>query len=140
MTTTEGVDALPHELNRSSDPHASGKRCLILTRHRGRFMKDCPGAGAEVCCNYFVVNYASNCHLECTYCFLQSYLNNPALMVFTNLDDLLSEVGIRLRAAPGRLFRIGTGEISDSLALDSWTHYSRRLVPSSDGFRMAFSS
>jgi spore photoproduct lyase len=129
VTTIERVDALLPELNRSSDPHASGKRCLILTRHRGRFMKDCPGAGAEVCCNYFVVNYASNCHLECTYCFLQSYLNNPALMIFTNLDDLLSEVEARLREAPRRLFRIGTGEISDSLALDDITHYSRRLVP-----------
>ena len=74
-------------------------------------MKDCPGAGAEVCCNYFVVNYASNCHLECTYCFLQSYLNNPALMVFTNMDDLLGEVGTRLGQVPG-VFGIGTGEIS----------------------------
>jgi spore photoproduct lyase len=50
-------------------------------------------------------------------------------MVFTNMDDLLGEVGTRLGQAPGRLFRIGTGEISDSLALDDLTHYSRRLVP-----------
>lgn len=127
--TVQTIDAVLPELNRSSDPHASGKRCLILARHRGRFMKDCPGAGAEICCNYFVVNYASNCHMECTYCFLQSYLNNPALIIFTNIQELMAEVRNNLARTPERLFRVGTGEISDSLALDNVTHYSRLLVP-----------
>src|SRR5206468_1511878 len=81
------------------------------------------------CCNYFVVNYASNCHLECTYCVLQAYLNNPALMIFTNLEDLMAEVRSRLEIAPARLLRIGTGELADSLALDEITQYSRRLIP-----------
>ena len=102
----------------------------FLARHLGRFLKGCPGAGAEICCNYFVVNLASNCHLECTYCFLQAYLNNPALVVYTNVDDLLEEVRLKVVSAPDRMFRIGTGEISDSLALDGITRYSRRLVPS----------
>jgi len=31
--------------------------------------------------------------------------------------------------APGRLFRIGTGELADSLALDDITRYSTRLIP-----------
>ena len=129
VDTIDEVDHALPELKRSSDPRASGKRCLILTRHLGRFLKDCPGAGAEICCNYFVVNFASNCHMECTYCFLQSYLNNPALIIFTNIEDLLAEVGERVSHASGRLFRIGTGELADSLALDDITQYSRRLVP-----------
>lgn len=127
--TIEDVDSIIPELNRSADPHSSGKRVLILTRHRGRFMKDCPGAGAEICCNYFVINFASNCHLECTYCVLQSYLNNPALMIYTNMEELLKEVAERVLSAPHRLFRIGSGELADSLALDHLSHYSRRLVP-----------
>ena len=129
VETIQQIESILPELNRSSDPHSSGKRSLILARHRGRFMKDCPGAGAEICCNYFVVNYASNCHMECTYCVLQSYLNNPALIIYTNIDDLITEVSGNLERAPGRLFRIGSGEIADSLALDNITHYSRRLVP-----------
>jgi spore photoproduct lyase len=129
VRTIGDVDSIIPELNRGSDPHASGKRTLILTRQRGRFMKDCPGSGAEICCNYYVVNYASNCHLECTYCILQSYLDNPALMVFTNLDQLMDEIRERLSAAPDRFFRIGTGEMADSLALDAITECSRRLVP-----------
>ncbi len=129
VRTIEDVDSAIPELMRGSDPHASGKRTLILSRQRGLFMKECPGSGAEICCNYFVVNYASNCHLECTYCILQSYLDNPALMVFTNIDRLMAEIRERLESEPGHFFRIGTGEMADSLALDGVTHCSRRLVP-----------
>src|SRR5205809_3776133 len=129
VRTIEDVESVLPQLNRSSDPPGSGKRCLILMRHLGRFLKDCPGAGAEICCNYFVVNLASNCHMECTYCFLQSYLNNPAMLVFTNIEEMLAEVGGRLSREPGRFFRIGTGELADSLALDDLTQYSTRLVP-----------
>ena len=127
--TIRDPEAVLDELNGSSDPHASAKRTLILTRFPGQFMKACPGAGAEVCCNYYVLNFASNCHLECTYCVLQSYLTNPALMVFTNSDTLVGEVRERLSLSPQQTFRIGTGEMADSLALDSITQYSRILVP-----------
>jgi spore photoproduct lyase len=129
VRTIQDVDSIIPELNAASDPLASGKRTLILTRQRGRFMKGCPGSGAEICCNYHVVNYASNCHFECTYCILQSYLDNPALIVFTNLDQLMREIRERLAQAPDRFFRIGTGEMADSLALDEITHCSRLLVP-----------
>ncbi len=127
--TVASVDSVIPELNSSSDARSSGKKTLILTRQKGHFMKECPGSGAEICCNYFVVNFASNCHLECTYCILQSYLDNPALMIYTNLDQLMSEIRGKLAGAPDRFFRIGTGEMADSLALDEITHCSRQLVP-----------
>ena len=117
------------ELSRSSGTQASGKQALILARNPGQFLKSCPGSGAEICCNYYVLNFALNCHFECTYCVLQSYLDNPAMVIFTNCDALMAEVAGQLAALPGRFFRIGTGELADSLALDDITHYSRRLVP-----------
>jgi spore photoproduct lyase len=104
------------------------KNTLILMRYPGKFLKKCQGSGAEVCCNYFVVSYAWNCHFECTYCVLQSYLNNEAMLVCTNIDDLLLDVRNTLEESPTRLHRIGTGELADSLALDHLTEYSRRLV------------
>ncbi len=122
-------DAALEPLLQSSDPLSSGKRTLILARQAGGFLKSCPGSGAEICCNYFVLNYASNCHLECTYCILQSYLNNPSMMVFTNTGDLFAEVSEALARSPRRAFRVGTGELADSLALDGITGYTRRLVP-----------
>jgi spore photoproduct lyase len=127
-TISHPDDILP-ELMTGSDPRASAKRTLILARFPGNFMKPCPGSGAEICCNYYVLNYASNCHMECTYCVLQTYLNHPALMVFTNVEAMLTEVEAKLSETPSSIFRIGTGEIADSLALDGITGYSKILVP-----------
>ena len=108
-----------------------GKRVLVLQRHRGAFLRHCPaGTAGLVCCNYVVVNLASNCPMDCSYCFLQDYLADaPALTAYTNVADALAEVGAVLDAHPDRSFRIGTGELADSLALDPLTDLSRLLVP-----------
>lgn len=110
---------------------ASAKRTLVLQRHRGEFLRACPaGTTAAVCCNYLIANLANNCPLDCSYCFLQAYLaHNLALRVFTNVDDALAQVDRVLRAHPARTFRIGTGELADSLALDPVTGLSHLLVP-----------
>lgn len=105
------------------------RETLILTHYPGQFLKPCQGSGAEMCCNYYVASYAWNCHLECTYCILQSYLTSEALIVCTNLEALLGEIADLCRLYPDRTFRIGTGELADSLALDHITAYSRRMVP-----------
>ncbi len=110
---------------------ASGKRSLVLKRHRGGFLQHCPaGTSGMVCCNYLVVNFASNCPFDCSYCFLQDYLaSNTRLTAFTNVDDGLAEIDRALTSHPDRQFRIGTGELADSLALDPVTALSRLLVP-----------
>ncbi len=111
------------------DPGPAGKRTLILRRHSGSFMNPCPGDGAELCCNYHVVNLGQNCPMACTYCVPQSFLEGPAVVVFTNVEDMMEEVGRKLRISPDTAFRIGTGDQGDSLALDHITAYTRRLVP-----------
>jgi spore photoproduct lyase len=108
---------------------ACGSDTLVLMRYPGKFLRQCQGAGAEICCNYHVVSYAWNCHLECSYCVLQSYLNSEAIVLCTNFADLLNDVKSALQKHPNRIFRIGTGELADSLALDHITHYSRSIVP-----------
>jgi spore photoproduct lyase len=110
---------------------AAGKRRLVVQRHRGTFLQHCPaGTTGMVCCNYLVMSFASNCPFDCSYCFLQDYLaNNPAVKAFTNVADGLAEVDAVLRAHPERTFRVGTGELADSLALDHLTDLSCELVP-----------
>jgi spore photoproduct lyase len=106
------------------------KNKLWLTRHKGDFLKKCPGSEGRVCCNYFVINFASNCPMDCSYCYLQEYLaDNPQLRVFSNVDDLLGETDELLRNHRRFHFRIGTGEITDSLALDPITGICRELIP-----------
>ena len=105
-----------------------GKHHLLLCRNRGRFFKPCPGTREYRCCDYQVLNIGMNCPMDCVYCILQAYLNNPWLSFFVNIDDLFRELDEALTAEPARFFRIGTGEFTDSLALDRLTGLSRHLV------------
>lgn len=103
-------------------PRTAGKRSLLLTRFPGRFVKPCQGLIDEaVCCDYVVIDAAQNCPLDCTYCILQSYLNNPLLVQYANLEDLVTEAEQLLIERAGRPLRFGSGELSDSLALDPLT-------------------
>ena len=112
------------------DSFGATKKKIILMRHKGEFLKKCPGSEGQVCCNYFVVNFASNCPMDCSYCYLQEYLhNNPALKVFANVGDLIEETDQTLKRHRGVFFRVGTGEITDSLALEPYTGTVRELVP-----------
>ncbi|MDW7771910.1 MAG: DNA photolyase [Desulfobulbaceae bacterium] len=105
-----------------------GKKSLLLCRNRGRFFKPCPGTREYNCCEYQVLNIGMNCPMDCVYCILQAYLNNPWLSFFVNIEDMFADLDTALRAEPGRLFRIGTGEFTDSLAIDSLTGLSRHLI------------
>lgn len=116
----------------AAQPAAFGaaKRRLLLARHRGEFLKKCPGSEGQVCCNYFVINFASNCSMDCSYCYLQEYLaDNPALKVFGNVGDLIAEADETLGRHRKFFYRIGTGEITDSLALDPYIGFSAEIVP-----------
>jgi len=117
-------------LSVANDRFGAGKEKLFLARHRGEFLKKCPGSEGQVCCNYFVINFASNCPMDCSYCYLQEYLaDNPALKVFSNVGDLLSEADDLLTRHRNCFFRIGTGEITDSLALDPYIGFCAEVVP-----------
>jgi spore photoproduct lyase len=107
---------------------AQGKRHLLLSRNKGNFLKPCPGTKEYCCCDYQVLNIGMNCPMDCVYCILQAYLNNPWLSFFVNYDDLLKELTAAFTAYPERFWRIGTGEFTDSLALDRLTGLSRVLV------------
>jgi len=112
------------------DRFGAAKKKLYLSRHKGDFLKKCPGSEGQVCCNYFVINFARNCPMDCSYCYLQEYLlDNASLKVFSNLDNLIDEADRMLQRHRGVFFRIGTGEITDSLALEPYTGMVRELIP-----------
>ena len=105
-----------------------GKKSLVLCRNQGDFLKDCPGTKEYRCCDYRVLNVGLGCPMDCVYCILQAYLNNPYLSFFLNIDDLFRELTAKLDSHQGRVMRIGTGEFTDSMALDSITGLSKHLV------------
>lgn len=109
------------EFNRS-------KRLLYLTEFKGKFFKRCPGSRPGLaCCNYFVLNWGLQCDMNCSYCYLQSFINTPTLTLYTNLADALNELR-EMSALKDQPVRIGTGETVDSLSLDEITLFSHELI------------
>lgn len=111
-----------------ADPIGIGKKNLLITRFYGRRLKPCPGTSRHICCGYYVINALTNCPMDCSYCVLQGYLNNPFLTLYSNWDDLLQEIEDFLSRRQNPLCRLGTGELSDSLALEAIFPISQYLV------------
>jgi len=101
---------------------------IVFARQKGSWLKRCPGTSGHICCNYLVVNSIAGCPFDCTYCYLQAYLNKPAIEVFTNIDDLVKQLKLFFAEKSGAHFRIGTGEFSDSLALDKEQGLAKKLI------------
>lgn len=106
-----------------------GKETLRLVSFPGEFFKPCPGTKGYLCCGYHILHGGTNCPLDCSYCILQAYLNQPSLRVFVNLEQELPKLASVLDAEPDRVFRVGTGEFMDSLALDPWVRWTDLLLP-----------
>jgi spore photoproduct lyase len=117
------------------DPVQKGKTVLFLTRNKGAFIKKCPGTRSYTCCGYEILHIGTFCHMDCTYCILQSYFHPPLMQFFVNHTDLFKELdGI---FAGNQIHRIGTGEYTDSLIWEMWTGFSRKLVPAFAGQKRA---
>lgn len=116
------VDQLPPEA--AADPSVLG-----MVRFRGRFLRSCPGTRHYHCCGYQIVHFGTQCSLGCTYCILQAYFQNQGLRLFGNIDELFEELDRTLDGHRDCLFRIGSGEFTDSLLLDPWTGFTEWLVP-----------
>jgi spore photoproduct lyase len=112
-----------------SQEESFNKKELLLRASVGSAFKPCPGTDSSyICCNYWVLNQTINCPFDCSYCILQYYLNNQSLIVHTNIAEMFAEIDRRTALEPQRFFRIGTGELGDSLALDPWVETASELI------------
>ena len=128
-TPFDVVETVSAEIGRIAeavDPIAAGKGVLAISRFHGPFLKKCPGTQGFVCCNYAVINTVTGCPLDCSYCILQAYLETKEPVYFTNFEDLEKELLEISRTQ--RYLRIGTGELTDSLALDPQTNFSQKIL------------
>ncbi len=137
LFSAEKIEIVDGELpiNRGGDLSATefdrSKRLLHIRPFPGQFFKRCPGATQKkvlACCNYHVLNLGQQCNFNCSYCYLQSYLNTRTMQIYSNIDQAIVELR-EMTADHGELpFRVGTGEVIDSLSLDPLTLYSRQLI------------
>ncbi|MBU1128466.1 MAG: hypothetical protein KKE01_05255 [Candidatus Omnitrophica bacterium] len=101
---------------------------LFLIRNKDAFVKICPCTKGCNRCGYWILNVGFGCPVDCSYCFLQLYSNAPGLILPANIEEYYDHVK-RFDSKTTVRTRIGTGEFTDSLALDKYTGYSSKLIP-----------
>lgn len=91
------------------------KECVIFARKRGAWLKPfhCYQNGLYA---YFSLDLAEGCLFDCAYCYLQSYLNHGALVLFVNCEGVTTELD--QRTEPN--LWISTGLLSDSLLSEQY--------------------
>ncbi len=113
-----------------------GKSRLHITGKKGETLGLCASLSDDyICCNAHVLRSVSNCPYECSYCFLQSYLNDSAISQIGDTKAIIDEVIEKTEKEPDRFFRIGSWELGDSLAVDPLTHGSAELVEGLAGYK-----
>lgn len=106
-----------------------GPRELLVTRHRGAFIKPCPATLNYNCCGLNIFHFGLGCGLGCRYCILSAYLGTEALVLFGNIQEGLDELSQTLARPLGdRPLRYCTGEFTDSLLLDRRSSLASRLI------------
>ncbi len=110
----------PETLSRS-------KKILFLTRFKGELIRPCPGTRDYICCGYRILHIGTNCPIDCSYCILQAYFNQPYIRLFVNTDELFLQLRTFVDNHRREIVRLGTGEFTDSLAFDPITGFSDLL-------------
>ena len=100
-------------INHSPDPILTAKKTLYITRNKGAVIKECPGTSYYTCCDYTILHTGTFCTMDCSYCILQAYFHPPVLQYFAGLETLGSV--LKKTFTKNKIFRIGTGEYTDSL-------------------------
>jgi spore photoproduct lyase len=115
----------------TAEQFSRSKKLVYVKPFEGQFFRRCPGATQKktlTCCNYYVLNLGQQCNMNCSYCYLQSYINTPYMMIYSNIEQALLELDEMAALHSELPYRVGTGEVIDSLSMDGLTLYSRELI------------
>jgi spore photoproduct lyase len=95
---------------------------------KGNIVRDCPGTKYHICCGYKTIDLVEGCIMSCSYCILKAYINTPCIKINRNIPYITSQIGQMIDSETNHKLRFGTGELSDSLALDLKLELNRPLI------------
>ncbi|MBF0531638.1 MAG: hypothetical protein HQL23_00910 [Candidatus Omnitrophica bacterium] len=113
--------------------HAGRKYCLaeynrrledfFIVAEKYDFFCPCPCSPGCAPCGYHIFNAGRGCALECVYCFLPGYMNEPGIVIPGNLEEYFQRID-----GYGQGLRFGSGQFTDSLVFDHITRFSPRII------------
>jgi spore photoproduct lyase len=95
---------------------------------RGSIVRDCPGTRHHICCGYKTIDLIEGCVLSCSYCILKEYINTPEIRIHGDIPYILAQLEDKIANEKNHILRFGTGELSDSLALDRRYNLNKPLI------------
>lgn len=113
-------------INDAADPVSMAKKVLYITQNKGAVIKACPGTRFYTCCDYTILHTGTFCTMDCSYCILQAYFHPPVLQYFAGLETLGNS--LEQVFCQNKIFRIGTGEYTDSLIWEEISPQPKFLV------------
>jgi spore photoproduct lyase len=124
---------LDNQLEKLKKSGFHSKEVLILKKFKGRLFQKCPGSPDMICCNYYLINTCFDCLYDCVYCFLNFYKNSFGITQFLCTDNITGEMQ-NLAPDKNKIYRIGTGEFTDSLMFDEITGLGRTFIEKASGY------
>ncbi len=118
-------------INAGNDPVLRGKQTLYITENQGSVIRKCPGTSYYTCCDYTILHTGTFCTMDCSYCILQAYFHPPVLQYFVGKKRISDELDKIF--SMDKIFRIGTGEFTDSLIWEKITDLPAFLVDKFSG-------
>lgn len=95
---------------------------------KGNAVRKCPGTKNHICCGYQTIDLVENCILSCSYCVLKAYLRDNSIKITRDTDGIITRLDSMIDNENSHILRFGTGELSDSLAIDRRYRLNRFLL------------
>ncbi len=105
-----------------------GLQLIEFVETKGDIVRNCPGTKHHICCGYKTIDLVEGCILSCSYCILKEYINTPNIKINSDIPYILSQISEAIDAEKTHILRFGTGELSDSLAIDRRYRLNQPLV------------
>ena len=103
-------------------------RAVRQAETKGSIVRDCPGTSRHICCGYKTIDLVEGCPLSCSYCILKGYLNSAGITIHKETAGIIKQIERAIDLEKDHVVRFGTGELSDSLALDRRLDLNRPIV------------
>jgi len=96
---------------------------LKLTKNKGSFIRK---VDYSLPFDTYAIEEANGCLYDCEYCFLKGYLGQSDIVVYSNQEDLLNELEMKLKEGKGRRFYLG--EYSEPLLINRFFPYLSNII------------
>ncbi len=123
--TKKGIRIYEGKINKT----VKNEQILYLSSQKG-FIRPCPCSRKYRCCNYYTIDTIEGCIYDCEYCILKSFIDTSHILIKADIDELLLEIRNFNNMISSKRFmrRIGTGELSDSLAFEEIVPFAPILI------------